>query len=509
VVFATSISTPPPYNQGVVFVGSAGTVYGGVTLPGDVTVPSGTTLTVPDGAALTVPEGVTLTNEGIIANNGEIVNKGTIAGNEITGTNPPESYPGKPSIVAAEAGDGQALVTFSPPADNGNNEITGYTIKTYPGGTEVASGTASPITVTGLTNGTAYTFTVRAVNGIGPGPESDPSNLVTPTAPAPAPGDPGEDPDPKDPDDGAPGQGKPTLPDTSSSTLLANASIGVDGARYPIEKQGDGSWLALVPYGTDLTRLALTFQLPQGARCVPASGTAWDFSGGRTVLYTVTSANGKNTEEYGVRVSEKPATVAQRPRTSDATGASWSLHAAKNADGSYGVSITVPMTVTLSKIPSDIYVLLTGLSDVSLLLVDSRGDPVESYPDNNPFLRGAGDSLGLRIMGKSESRWALESIKVERIDYAYSDEPGTLYEHPLDPAVTYENIGNKTIDPDDSDDPDDPGGPDEKPGTSAGGCDSMTRGAIWALFAMGLWIFLVESSGGAKSRSEKANYLVR
>ena len=43
-----------------------------------------------------------------------------------------------------------------------------------------AGASATTTTVTGLTNGTTYTFTVKATNAIGTGPESTPSNGVTP-----------------------------------------------------------------------------------------------------------------------------------------------------------------------------------------------------------------------------------------------------------------------------------------------------------------------------------------
>ena len=53
-------------NGGIVFDGSAGTVYGSVTLQDDLEIKSGETLTIGDGASLTVPDGKTLTNNGTV-----------------------------------------------------------------------------------------------------------------------------------------------------------------------------------------------------------------------------------------------------------------------------------------------------------------------------------------------------------------------------------------------------------------------------------------------------------
>lgn len=91
------------------------------------------------------------------------------------------SEPSAPTIGTAVAGNAQATVSFAVPSSNGGSAITGYTVTANPGG-KTATGTTSPITVTGLSNGTAYTFTVRAQNAIGLGAASSASNTVTPTA---------------------------------------------------------------------------------------------------------------------------------------------------------------------------------------------------------------------------------------------------------------------------------------------------------------------------------------
>ena len=90
-----------------------------------------------------------------------------------------QSTPGAPTIGTATAGNAQATVSFTSPASNGGSSITIYTVISNPGG-KTTTGSASPITITGLTNGTAYTFTVTATNSAGTSPPSSASNSVTP-----------------------------------------------------------------------------------------------------------------------------------------------------------------------------------------------------------------------------------------------------------------------------------------------------------------------------------------
>ena len=91
--------------------------------------------------------------------------------------------PGAPTIgTATNTGDGGAVsVAFTAPTFAGLPAvITSYTVTSSPGGF-TGTGASSPITVSGLTNGTAYTFTVQATNASGTGPASAASNSVTPT----------------------------------------------------------------------------------------------------------------------------------------------------------------------------------------------------------------------------------------------------------------------------------------------------------------------------------------
>jgi hypothetical protein len=93
------------------------------------------------------------------------------------------SAPTAPTNVSAAPATSQALVSWTDPSSDGGSSITGYSITPFIGSTAQTPVQATPdktsATVTGLTNGTSYTFKVTATNAIG-STDSAQTSAVTP-----------------------------------------------------------------------------------------------------------------------------------------------------------------------------------------------------------------------------------------------------------------------------------------------------------------------------------------
>jgi hypothetical protein len=90
------------------------------------------------------------------------------------------TVPDKPDIGIAGSGNASAVVPFSL-SNTGGRDIVEYIIAGSPSGSAI--GASSPITVSSLSNGTDYTFTVVARNANGNSLPSNPTNVVRPSAP--------------------------------------------------------------------------------------------------------------------------------------------------------------------------------------------------------------------------------------------------------------------------------------------------------------------------------------
>ena len=144
---------------------------------------------------------------------------------------PSATIPGAPASIAADLGDGEAVITWTAPTDDGGSVITSYTVTSSPGDID-CTWTSGPLscTVTGLTNGTEYTFFVTATNAFG---TSDPSSTESGTPLSP------------------PGVPRSMSVETGIDTItlvwdVPSSTGGSDITDYIIEYSVDGSnWLVL------------------------------------------------------------------------------------------------------------------------------------------------------------------------------------------------------------------------------------------------------------------------
>jgi subtilisin family serine protease len=98
---------------------------------------------------------------------------------------PTPSAPSAPTGITITPGSGQLSVRFTAGAA-GTSPITSYKYSVNGGttwATRQTGTTASPIVITGLTNGTTYSVSIRAVSLVGDGVTSTPVSVTIPVAP--------------------------------------------------------------------------------------------------------------------------------------------------------------------------------------------------------------------------------------------------------------------------------------------------------------------------------------
>lgn len=287
------------------------------------------------------------------------------ASNESTVT--AKGTPAAPTISVA--GSDRALtVSFSTP-NNGGSPITNYEYSVNGGSswsTRSPGSTASPLTVTGLTNGTSYSVQVRAVNGVGSGTSSATvvgTPLTTPSAPA----------------------------------IVGSTITGVDGTLdvdFTAPTDDGGSAITTYQYSTDAgatwrTRDAGSTGSPLQITTLSSDGTT-PLTGGVTYPVEIRAVNAAGPGAASAVASGITTTVPDTPTITSATG----------GDGTATVSFTTPanggsaITAYEYRLDSGSWVdtgslsgnvVITGLSnsatyDISVRAVNSVGDGAASSP---------------------------------------------------------------------------------------------------------------------------------
>ncbi|MBF0331419.1 MAG: fibronectin type III domain-containing protein [Candidatus Omnitrophica bacterium] len=265
-----SISFTAPASDG----GSAITVYTATSNPGGFTGTSAsdsTPITV-TGLSNGTPYTFTVTATNVA---------GTSAASAVSNSVTPAGVPGAPTSVVATAGSTTASVTFVAPSSNGGGAMT-YTVTG--GGTDTNAGTNNLThAITGLTNGTPYTFTVKATNSMGQGAGGT-SNTVTPAGVP-----------------NAPSSVVATAGNTTASvTFVAPSSNGGGAMTYTVTGGGTDT-----NAGTNNLTHAIT-----------------GLTNGTPYTFTVTATNSVGTGAGGVASAVTPAGVPNAPSSVVATAGS-------------------------------------------------------------------------------------------------------------------------------------------------------------------------------------------
>lgn len=227
--------------------------------------------------------------------------------------------PTAPTNVTATAGNAQATVHWKPGTPTtGMCAITSYTVVSTPGSiqTTVTGATTSSATVTGLTNGTTYTFIVYAQNPGDVSPDSSPSNAVTPTGTSTVPGAP--------------------------TGVTATAGNGQATVTWSAPASNGGS--AITSYKVTSSPGGLTATTPNGTT---TSATVTGLTNGTSYTFTVTAANSVGTGPASAASNAVvPAAPPGAPTTVTATAGNGQATVSWTAPASNGGAAISKYTVT-------------------------------------------------------------------------------------------------------------------------------------------------------------------
>ena len=244
-------------------------------------------------------------------------NAGASAPSTASAAAAPTGPPATPAAPTAVPASGSAKVSWTAPAANGS-PITSYKVIASPGNKSCTTTTTS-CTVSGLLNGTAYTFTVSATNAIG----TTMSPASAPVTPASA----------------------PTAP-AAPSVTPGNASVSA-------------TWTPSAENGSPITSYKVVAS-PSGKSCTTA-GTSCTITGltnGTPYTFTVAATNGVGTTTSAPSRSATPATVPGAPTQVVATGSASgtpptpSMTVTWKAPTNTGGSSITSYVVTMDQVPT-------------------------------------------------------------------------------------------------------------------------------------------------------------
>jgi len=301
--------------------------------------------------------------------------------------------PAAPTIGTATAGDGLVSVTFTAPASNGGSAITGYTVSCSPACTPAGGNgfTTSPITVTGLTNGTSYTFTVTATNAIGTSAASGSSNPATPKAnQAITFANPGTQNFGTSPTLLATANSGLTVTFSSSTTGVCTTTSGgnltlltAGSCTINADQAGDGSTNA----ASTVTQTFTVNAIVPGA---PTIGTATAGDAEATVTFTAPASNG------GAAISGY--TVTSNPGNFTGTGAGSPITVAGLTNGvSYTFTVTATNTASLTGAASAASNAITPASPQTITFANPGTQAFGTTPNLSILGGGASATSGLPV----------------------------------------------------------------------------------------------------------------